>query len=625
MDGTHRIGWLEAQLTKAQGELEKTKDELEKAKGDLEKIRRAYRRVLEELALMRKRLFSAKSERKDTTAEQLVFEGMLAEASLLASALEAAEQAERAQQAEQAERAEQKAPDAPEAPESSKKEDDPPPKPKGRRNLEKSQLPVVRVEILDPELEGKAERIDFEESSRLGYERGGARHIVLARAIYKVEDDAAAPPSTEGAKTSAEGEKTDQKSVAPTPPLASDGAESPAAPMAPVEGRTQLITAPLPKELFRRRLLAPSMIAYILVSKYMMGLPFYRLEQKLAYDGVGIDRGTMCRYAEDAGATLGAIVLAMRDEALAESFCLSTDATGVSIQPTPIEDGKRQPCRKGHFFVVLADRDHVFFEYQPKHTSAAVSDMFKGFTGYIQADAHAIYDALFRGPASPEAGSDTELPKEVGCWSHARRKFWEAAVCKHPLGVEGLARINAIFAADKPLWKLPPAKRHALRQQYVRPLVDSFFEWAKATSAVTTERGLDASALGYAVRQMSPLRRFLEDGRLRLENNASERALRPIAIGRKAWLFCGSDDHASAAANLFSLIASCKLHALDPEAYLAEVIRVMPYWPRERYLELAPKYWARTRARLDPTELARPLGHISVPGPIPPEQQPPSH
>jgi hypothetical protein len=255
--------------------------------------------------------------------------------------------------------------------------------------------------------------------------------------------------------------------------------------------------------------------------------------------------------------------------------------------------------------------------------AALGGEMFQGFSGYIQADAHAVYNAVFRGPASPDPDGDTGSgpPKEVGCWAHARRKFWEAAVCKHTLGVEGLARVNAIFAADKPLWKLPPAKRHALRQVHVRPLVDSFFEWAKARSAITTERGLVATALGYAVRQETALRRFLEDGRLRLDNNGSERALRPIATGRKAWLFFGSDDHASAAANLFSLVASCKLHKLDPEAYLADVIRVMPYWPRDRYLELAPKYWARTRARLDPAELARPLGHISVPEPLPAEEQ----
>jgi transposase len=620
IDANDRIVGLEAQLEQVKSELEQTKSELERTQGALEKIRHAYRRVLEELALMRKRLFVAKSERKDTTAEQLVLEGLLAEASLLERALEAAEQAQ------QDELAGQQAPETPEppaAPEPPKKDDEPRSKPKGRRNLEASNLPVVRVEITDPQLEGRAERIGFEESSRLGYERGGARRIVVARAVYKVEGGTDAAPSTEEARASAEGESTNHEPEA-TPGLhAVEGAEPPAAPTTPSEGRPQLLTAPLPKELFRRRLLAPSMIAYILVGKYTMGLPFYRLEQKLAYDGASIDRGTMCRYAEDAGATLGAIVLAARDEAFATCFCLSTDATGIAIQPTRLDDGTRQPCRKGHFFVVLADRDHVFFEYQPKHTSAAVSEMFKGFSGYIQADAHTIYDALFRGPASPDPDGEVsaEPPKEVGCWSHARRKFWEAAVCKHRLGVEGLARINAIFTTDKPLWKLPPAKRHALRQQYVRPLVDAFFAWAKATSAVTTERGLVATALGYAVRQEAPLRRFLEDGRLRLENNGAERALRPIAVGRKNWLFCGSDDHASAAANLFSLVASCKLHELDPEAYLADVIRVMPYWPRERYLELAPKYWARTRARLDPAELARPLGHVSVPGPLPPEEQ----
>jgi hypothetical protein len=98
-------------------------------------------------------------------------------------------------------------------------------------------------------------------------------------------------------------------------------------------------------------------------------------------------------------------------------------------------------------------------------------------------------------------------------------------------------------------------------------------------------------------------------------NNASERNIRPISIGRKNWLFFGSDDHADAAANLFSLVATCKLHGIDPEGYLTEVIRVMPYWPRERYLELSPRFWAETRTRLVADELARPIGHITVPSP----------
>ena len=98
-----------------------------------------------------------------------------------------------------------------------------------------------------------------------------------------------------------------------------------------------------------------------------------------------------------------------------------------------------------------------------------------------------------------------------------------------------------------------------------------------------------------------------------MENNASERELRSIAVGRKAWLFVGSDDHAQAMANLFSLIASCKLHGLDPEAYLRDLLRVLVHWPRDRYLELTPLFWARTRDRLDPRELELPFGHLTVP------------
>ena len=402
----------------------------------------------------------------------------------------------------------------------------PPPESKGRkpkttatarRNLRNEDMPEKRIELLDPAFEGKYERIRFEESCRQGYQRGGPVRIVLARAIYKV------PLETE------------------------QGSEN--------EPVVELVTVAKPKELVERGLLAPSLIAHLLVSKYLFGIPFHRLALMLRAQGVRLDDGTMCRYAEDVGATLGCIVDTMACEAKESAFCLSMDATGVGIQPEPLATGKRQACRKGHFFVVLADQDHVFFEYQREHTSKAVCEMFRGFGGYVQADAHVIYDALFRGDA--RASADDDVPTEVGCLAHCRRRFWEAA-----------------------------------------------------------------SAFGYAVRQKEPLCRFLDDGRLAITNNHSERALRsPICAGRKAWLFFGSDDHASAAANLFSLIASCQLHGLDPEAYLAETVRIVPLWPRERYLELAPRYWAATRARLDPAELANELGPITVPPPLAAEQE----
>jgi hypothetical protein len=374
-------------------------------------------------------------------------------------------------------------------------------------------------------------------------------------------------------------------------------------------------------------MLAPSMIAHLLTMKYVLGVPFHRYEQQCAREGFSLDRGTMCRYAEHVGATLGCIVEAARKEAIATAFCLSTDATGVAIQPTRLEDGKRQPCRKGHFFVTLADKDHVFLDFQAKHTSLTVWQMFKGFSGYVQADAHAIYDALFKG--SPPEGADdkpgecTAPPIEVGCFSHARRKYWEAAVCKHPVGLQGLRCIDAIFEADRALSKLAPVERKMRRDQTVRPRVDAFFTWARGEYDKLAERGLAATALGYSVRHEQALRRFLDDGRLRMDNNSAERELRSIAVGRRAWMFYGSDDHAGAAGNILSLVASCKLHALDPELYLNEIIRILPYWPRDRYLELAPKYWRATRARLSPKELELPIGHITVPPPPSKEQASP--
>src|SRR5690606_28499319 len=197
-----------------------------------------------------------------------------------------------------------------------------------------------------------------------------------------------------------------------------------------------------------------------------------------------------------------------------------TDATGIAIQPTPLQEGKRQPCRRGHFFVTLADKDHVFFDFQPKHTSLTVWNMFKGFSRYVQADAHAIYDALFKElppeGAEEQPGECGPPPTEVGCFSHARRKYWEAAVCHHPLGIKGVTLIDAIFEADRALADLAPVQRKARRDETVRPLVDAFFAWARAEYEKLPNRGLVATALGYSVRQEQALRRFLEDGRLRM-------------------------------------------------------------------------------------------------------------
>jgi transposase len=148
----------------------------------------------------------------------------------------------------------------------------------------------------------------------------------------------------------------------------------------------------------------------------------------------------------------------------------------------------------------------------------------------------------------------------------------------------------------------------------MRPEIESFFAFVESEwQRVKDQRGLLRSALGYAMNQKDALVRFLEDGRLKLDNNRSERALRKIAVGRKNWLFVGSDDHAASTAALLSMIASAKLHDLDPEEYLRDLFRVLPHWPAERYLELAPKSWPATRARLDQDELDAQIGVLTIP------------
>jgi transposase len=564
-----RIAHLEATLANARATVAQLTAERDK-------LRRAYEQLKEQLELLRRRIFVAKAERVDTTQLQMEFAQTQAKLDALATQLD-----EDTALAGTRDVPADAAPSSEDPPAAAK----PRRKPTGRRDLASEEMPEERVEILNPGLEGQVERIGFETSFKLGYRRGGQVRLVIARATYKSD---------------------------PVPD-ADRRDEKPA---------FKLVTAPMPKEMFPRGLLAPSMIAHVLVQKYRWGMPFHRQSRMLAAEGIRLDDGTMCRYAEDAGATLGCIVDACAKEAKEQAFCLSTDATGVCIQPEPLAGRQRQACRKGHFFVVLADKDHVFFEYQPKHTSAAVCEMFRGFSRYIQADAHAIYDAVFRGEA--RVCDDDTPPKEVGCWSHCRRKAWEAAVvAKDQAAREALLRLRALFQLEEEWAPLAPAQRHARRQLASRPLVDDFFAWAAAQYArVKGTRGLVATAFGYAVRQEAALRRFLDDGRLPMTNNHSERALRSIAVGRRAWLFFGSDDHAGAAANLFSLIASCELHRLDPEAYLLDIIHVVPYWPRSRYLELAPKYWLATRARIPEKQLAVEIGDITVPQPLPSQEQP---
>jgi transposase len=507
-----------------------------------------------EVTLLRRRLYGNKTERSATSELQLALGDLLAGEAQLQKDLEAAVGA--------AEAATEPTPDPTQPPRNT------PHKPRGRRNLLASKLPRYAVEILDAELEERGcRRIDFEDSAQLMFRRGGFMVLVKRVAKYEVIED----------------------------------------------GSPTVVTVPSPETLFPRALLHTSTVAHIIVSKFGLGVPHYRLEQDLADQGVALDRGTMSRYVEHAGNTLGATVVhAMWQDALANAQVISTDATGALIQPAKRKDGGAEACKKGHFFAAVVDCDAILFAYTERHTSELVKQLFEGFHGYLQSDASSVYDVLEHGP--PKDTDDGV--KLVGCAAHLRRYFFEAAICRYAVGLQGLLRIRAIYAAERAVRRAPASGRQALRDQHVRPLMTSFFDWARAERAITPGRNLATKALGYAVNQEAELMRVLDDVNLPLDNTRSERALRKIVVGRKAWMFYGSDTHAEAAAAIFSVIASCRLHRLDPFQYLDEILRLLPYWPRDRYLELAPKYWHATRGRLRPKELEVPLSAFEIPPPL---------
>ena len=550
-----KLAERDAKLAAREAELAQQSAQISELTCERNHLRRAYEQVKEELLLVKRRLFIAKAERVDTTQLELEFAELSKQLDALAGAVP-----------EEDDSADD------EAPTTKRKR-----KPKGRRNLADADLPETTIEVSDDLFEqlvaeGKAERIGTETSYKLGYERGGYRKIIMQRVKYRTLD---------------------------------------------AQGESALETAPLPPELLRRCLAAPSTLAHLATQKFCDGLPLYRLEDICARDGLRLDRGTMSRWLEDLGATFGATVVAAMDaDALANAFCIATDATGFAVQPGS-RDGPRRPCRKGHYFVRIADRDHILFDYRDKHTSLVVRAMFKGFERYIQADAASVYDALFR-PSEDDDSDDGKQCREVGCWSHARRKFWEAAFAKEPVAREALLRIGKLFEVDAKLRgkRRPPSMIAKLRDEHLRPLVEEFLAFAEREyERVKDRRGSLRSALGYSVRQAGALRAFLDDGRLRMDNNLSEGQLRKIVRIRDASLFAGSDDHAEAAGHILSLIASARLHELDPERYLRDLIRVLPHWPRDRFLELSPLHWRATRARLDPQELDAELGPLRIPDP----------
>ena len=342
---------------------------------------------------------------------------------------------------------------------------------------------------------------------------------------------------------------------------------------------TTVLQAPPPELPIERGLAGPALLAHTIVSRWADHLPLHRMERIYGRDGLPLSRSTVCDWHLQLKKLVAPLIDAMWKDALTSPY-LCTDATGVLVQAD-------KKCKTGHFFVVAVPERAVLFGYSPKHNGAAVDALLGGYEGTLVADAHAVYNHLY------EDGKVIE----AGCWAHARRYFFKALASEPERARRALEQIGKLFALERTHDKLPPEARQSSRQQNAKPILESFEAWCDATRPTAIDETPLARAIGYATNQRKALRQFLDDGRLPIHNNWSERELRREAIGRKNWTFLGSDDGGDANATFMSLIASCQLHGLDPAEYLRDLFCLLPSWRASDVLALAPAKWRETAAR----------------------------
>jgi transposase len=344
---------------------------------------------------------------------------------------------------------------------------------------------------------------------------------------------------------------------------------------------TQVYQAEPPELPIERGLAGPGLLADTIIKRWMDHLPLHRMERIYGRDGWQLARSTICGWHLQLARLVRPLLEAMWQDAFQAPY-LCTDATGVLVQ-------NKDKCRNAHFFVVASPERHVLFGYSPKHNAAAVDALLDGYQGTLVADAHAVYDHLY---------IDGQI-QEAGCWAHVRRYFFKALSSEPERARHALEHIGKLFALERALDKSPPESKLSTRKRDAAPILDAFESWCDLESTRALDHTPIARALGYARNHRTALRRFLDDGRLPIHNNWSERELRREAIGRKNWLFLGSDDGGEANANFVSLIASCQLHRIEPLGYLRDLLCLLPRWKAHAVLELSPLHWKETSARDD--------------------------
>jgi len=543
---------LRAKLAAAERERDELRARAERAEHERNEFRKLYELVLLELERLKRQLFGQKAEAVDPNQVQLAFAPVLealerARIGGEAAAAEVVSELDKLRERAQAEVARRKA---------EKKA----PKPHGRRDLSLEDLPVERITLEPPErlLPGGEAlvKIGEEVSEHIDRRSASLVRVQVIRPKYKVPE--AAPSASEA-------------------PAATTKILEPVKPGA-------IVVAALPERPIPRGIAGPGLLAHVLVSKYADHLPLHRQEKIFRREGLHLPRSTLCGFVQGSVALLGRIVDAMWEDAKANARWVCIDATGVLVFA-------KEQCRRNHFWVVVAEREHVLFRFTKTHDGLVPAELLKGFRGYVLADASAVYHELYRREAAIT---------EVGCWAHARRRAFDALSSDEPralvlIGFIGLLYDAHMLATDPRTGVTDGARRKA----DAAPVVDRLYAWIETERSRVDDDAPIAKAMNYIVNHRVHLTRFLDDGLLRLDNNLAEAELRREKVGGHNWLYCGSDDGAHWNATAVSLIASCQLHDIEPWAYLRDVLTLLPSWPAKRVLALAPKYWKESRQQPD--------------------------
>jgi transposase len=330
-----------------------------------------------------------------------------------------------------------------------------------------------------------------------------------------------------------------------------------------------------PAQPIEKGLPGPGLIAHVITSKYCDHVPLHRQEHIFARHGVDLSRKTLCDWVLQSAWLLEPIVKLMKIEVLG-SFAVHTDDT-----PVPVQSKGR--THRAYLWVYVGDAEHPFtiYDFTWTRNRDGPQQILKGYHGYLQADAFSGYDRLY---------ADGKIV-EVACWAHARRKFFEARTSAPVASHQALLAIKQLYAVEREAKDLDAEARLALRREKSKPALETLEAWLRELQPQVLPKSPLGQATAYALDNWEALSRYLGDGRLAIDNNAAERALRGVVIGRKNYLFTGSERGGRAAAVHYSLIQSAKQNRLDPFAYLRDLLARIPTHPYSQIHQLLPNHW----------------------------------